>query len=266
MKKNHKFFVSVIIANYNNAKYIAQCIESILNQSYKFIEIIVVDDGSSDNSLIELNKFKKKIKLIKNSSNKNIHGSQNQINSYYRGYLKSKGDLIFFLDSDDFFHKNKIKELSNFFLKKNNINIVFDLPILKYKNKTVKKFFKQKFFLLSSWPRFTPQSCISGRRKYINEIFKQCRVKKFNSIWFDFRIAVYTFLKFKEIFIFEKYLTFYRQLDSSASKNWKTFSKNWWLRREEAHGFYSFMCMKLNKKDKLTLDKLFTKLICLIIK
>ena len=53
--------VSVIIVNYNNAKYLNNCISSVLNQSYKNKEIIVVDDRSKDNSLEVLKKFKKKL-------------------------------------------------------------------------------------------------------------------------------------------------------------------------------------------------------------
>ena len=68
MKK--KPLVSIIIANYNNAKYLDQCINSILKQTYKFFEIIVVDDGSSDNSIKKLKNYKKKINLIVNKKKK----------------------------------------------------------------------------------------------------------------------------------------------------------------------------------------------------
>ena len=56
---------SVIIINYNNAKYVDQCIRSILLQSYKNFEIIFVDDNSQDNSLEVIKKYKKKIRIVK---------------------------------------------------------------------------------------------------------------------------------------------------------------------------------------------------------
>ncbi len=56
---------SVIIINYNNAKYVDQCIRSILHQSYKNFEIIFVDDNSQDNSLEVIKKYKKKIRIVK---------------------------------------------------------------------------------------------------------------------------------------------------------------------------------------------------------
>ena len=52
--------VSVIVINYNNAKYIDKCIKSLIAQSYKNIEIIFIDDNSNDNSLSVVRKYKKK--------------------------------------------------------------------------------------------------------------------------------------------------------------------------------------------------------------
>ena len=56
-------------------------------------------------------------------------------------------------------------------------------------------------------------------------LFKYLNIKKYETIWFDFRIASYIFLKFKKIYILNKHLTFYRQLENSASKNISFFPK-----------------------------------------
>ncbi len=256
MKNNP--LVSVIIANYNNAKYLKKCINSILFQDYKKIEIIVIDDKSKDNSSKILKIFEKKIKIIKNKKKTNI-GSYNQINSYNLGFKRSKGEIIFFLDSDDYFSKKKISTIVNYFKTNNNLKIIFDLPIFIFKSKKIKKKFKQKSFIISSWPRFSPQSCISARKNYAKELFKNLKISKFNSIWFDFRIAIYTFLKFKNLKVVKKYLTYYRQNPNTASKKFKTFSKSWWLRRSEAHDFFTYVSRKLKLKDRFTIDKLITK-------
>ena len=260
IQKNN-ILASIIIVNFNNAKYLKDCLNSILNQNYKNKEIIVVDDNSNDNSLDILNAYKKKILILKNQKKKTKYGSYNQINSYYRGYLKSKGKYIFFLDSDDYFKKNKIKMLINYFEKNENMNLIFDLPILKYNKKNIKKKFKQKNFIFSSWPRFPSQSCISVKRTFINELFTFLKFNKFETIWFDFRIACYCFLKEGKLDIIKKYLTYYRQLDNSASTKFKIFSKNWWHRRNQAHDFVSHLSKKLKIKDKFTLDKFLTKLV-----
>ena len=96
MKKYNQNSATLIIVNYNNKKYIKKCIESILNQTKKFKEIIFVDDHSTDGSIDLIKKIKSnKIKLILTSKKTKI-GSYNQMNSYYEGYLKSRGKIIFF--------------------------------------------------------------------------------------------------------------------------------------------------------------------------
>jgi glycosyltransferase involved in cell wall biosynthesis len=108
ISKNNNKKISVLVANYNNSIYLKRCIRSIKDQNYKKIEIIIVDDNSSDNSLELLKKYKK-ITLISNEKKANI-GSYDQMNAYKLALLKAKGDIIFFLDSDDFFKQDKIIE------------------------------------------------------------------------------------------------------------------------------------------------------------
>ena len=70
MQKNN-ILVSIIIVNFNNAKLLKDCLNSIFIQNYKNKQIIVVDDNSNDNSLNVLNKYKKKIIILKNKKKKN---------------------------------------------------------------------------------------------------------------------------------------------------------------------------------------------------
>ena len=86
--------VSVLIANYNNEKYIKHCINSLIHQTYKNVEIIFHDDCSNDESLNRIRKYKN-IKILKNKNRTNI-GSFNQIKGYQRAFKKSSGDIIFF--------------------------------------------------------------------------------------------------------------------------------------------------------------------------
>ena len=155
----------------------------------------------TNNSLKILEKYKKKIKFYINKKKTNI-GSYNQINSYYNGILKSKGKYLFLLDSDDYFKKNKVEEIIKKFNEFKSKKILFDLPILKFKKNLVIKKFIQKSFILSPWPRFTPQSCISIERNYAIKIFKILKIRKYPTLWLDFRIATISFLYFKKIFIF----------------------------------------------------------------
>ena len=118
MKKT-KF--SILIANYNNEKYINRCVESCLNQNInEKYEIILIDDNSSDNSLKKINKFKNKIKIIEiKKSKKGLKfNTYFQLNTYLTGLLKAKGEIICFLDSDDYFKDNKLSVINDYFIKK----------------------------------------------------------------------------------------------------------------------------------------------------
>lgn len=94
--------VSVIIPLFNQKQYIGEAIDSVLNQTYPNIEIIVVNDGSTDNPSLELKKFEKNIVLI-NQENKGLAAARNT------GIRNSSGEYIQFLDADDFLHREKIK-------------------------------------------------------------------------------------------------------------------------------------------------------------
>ena len=146
IKKTENLKASILIANYNNAQHLKECIDSIKKQNYRNTEIIVHDDASSDNSIKKLNEYKN-IKIIKNKK-RGRYGSYNQMNAFYRAFKKSKGEILFLLDSDDFFKENKIKFITNFFIKNKKISSLFDLPIYKYKNelKFIKN--KKKLFLI----------------------------------------------------------------------------------------------------------------------
>ncbi len=99
--------VSVIVPIYNVEKYLKRCIDSILNQTYKNIEIILVNDGSKDGSLNICNEYLSKdsrIKLI-NQKNKGPSGAKNS------GLNLIKGKYIVFVDSDDYISKDYIKKL-----------------------------------------------------------------------------------------------------------------------------------------------------------
>ena len=104
---------SILIANYNSSQYIKQCIESLNSQTYKNLEIIFFDDNSSDNSLDIIKQFTN-VKIIENKIQTKF-GSLNQLNAFKEAIKISKGELIFLLDSDDYFNKEKIDVLASSF-------------------------------------------------------------------------------------------------------------------------------------------------------
>ena len=96
--------VSIVIPVYNAEKYLRECIESALNQSYKDIEIIAIDDGSEDNSLKILESFNHKIKII---SKKN-GGTATALN---KGIKEMTGEWFKWLSADDVLYPNAVEEL-----------------------------------------------------------------------------------------------------------------------------------------------------------
>lgn len=96
--------VTIIIPVYNVEKYLSKCIRSVLNQSYKNLEVILVDDGSNDDSLLICKRFREKDDRIK------LYHTDNFGLSHARniGLDHANGDYIVFVDSDDYVNKNMI--------------------------------------------------------------------------------------------------------------------------------------------------------------
>ena len=250
--------VSVLIANYNNEKYLIECIDSVKKQTYQNVEIIIHDDSSSDNSINRINKYKN-ITIIKNRK-RGKYGSYNQMNAYYRAFKKSNGKFIFLLDSDDLFKKNKIKTVINTFLKNKKISSLFDLPIYKYRNKL--KFIKNKKKIISNfWPFIPPQSCIVMKREEFKKTIKKINFNLFPDIWMDFRIGLYLKYIKKDFYILDKNLTYYRQSPEMISSNFKFLSLAWWERRKQAHHYVKYFFFKNNIRHVINLDYLLTNFI-----
>ena len=110
--------ISVIIPYYKKKEYIISSINSVLNQTYKNLEIIIIYDDLNKKDLNLLKKIKKKDKRIKIYINKKNLGAGRSRN---KGIKLSKGIFVAFLDSDDLWKKNKLKK-KIFFMKKNGIN------------------------------------------------------------------------------------------------------------------------------------------------
>jgi glycosyltransferase involved in cell wall biosynthesis len=244
IQENFKPKVSVLVINHNNARFIRKCISSITKQTYCNYEIIFFDDNSNDDSLKVLKKIKKKKNFFLISNKKNTkYGSFNQMNGYYQALKKSKGEIIFFLDSDDFFDINKIKIITQAYKKNATENLIMDLPIYKYPNKSIKKKIKTKLFNIY-WPYFPPQSCISMRREFAKKVLQNVNFQKFPDIWLDFRIATYAHHK-ASICIINNHLTYYRQSINQISSNFYFLGLNWWRRRYQAHQYVKYF-FKLN--------------------
>ena len=179
MKKN---FVSILITNYNKSRYLKKTISSCLSQNFDDKEILVFDDCSTDNSLKILNKFKK-IKVIRNKKKKFKSGPLNQIYGLSELFKISKGNIIFLLDSDDMFRKNKLFEISKIFKKNKKINFIQDTPLINLFKKRM--LLKKKKYFFSIWPSFFPTSCITFKRSFFKNFLKVLRKNEFPNLEID---------------------------------------------------------------------------------
>lgn len=127
--RNNNILFSIIVPVYNTEKYIDKCIESILNQTYYKYEVIIINDGSTDNSKKVLEKYKdnEKIKII-------TQPNQGQSVSKNIGLKESNGDYILFVDSDDYIEPDLLSTLSS--------NIKDNIDIIRYQIRTVNEQYK----------------------------------------------------------------------------------------------------------------------------
>lgn len=121
--------ISIIVPVYNTEKYLDKCLTSLINQTLKDIEIICIDDCSTDNSYNILKKYKKldsRIKIIQNKKNSGPSVSRNL------GIEKSTSPYLMFCDSDDWFEKDMCEKMLNLLIKNNaelaicSVNVVYE--------------------------------------------------------------------------------------------------------------------------------------------
>lgn len=109
-----KPLVSILINNYNYGRFLKDAIDSALNQTYKNIEVIVVDDGSTDNSQETIEAYGNSIVSI-------FKENGGQASAFNTGYMHSHGEIICFLDADDIFEEKKVEEVVASFEKRSDL-------------------------------------------------------------------------------------------------------------------------------------------------
>lgn len=132
-KVNNKPLISIVIPVYNGENYIEECINSITNQDYKNIEIIIVNDGSKDNSKNIAEKLRRKDKriIIIDQENAGVSTARNN------GIATAKGEYITFIDVDDYISRDYISYYYKL-LKENNAEIALTPFPRKFNEKTKK--------------------------------------------------------------------------------------------------------------------------------
>ena len=172
--------ISVIIPIYNVEKYLKKCIESVINQTYKNLEIILVNDGSTDNSKNIIDKYSlidNRIKII-NKKNGGLSDARNA------GIEIAKGEYITFLDSDDWIELDMYEKLYKY-IKQENADIVqcsyqevYNEEIYNQKIKAEIKIISGKDSLYNLYGEHNVKTVVVWNKLYKIELFNDIRFPK----------------------------------------------------------------------------------------
>lgn len=202
--------VSIIIPYYKCEDYINKSVNSVIEQTYKNWELIIIDDENSKSSYSLLNKIKsqhKNIKIFPTKSNVGVGLARNF------GIKKSKGRFVAFLDSDDYWHKTKIeKQIS--FLKEKKIDICFTGYSVFFEQKIIYRTKTPNVINYYNFLKECPICCSSIliKKKILHNFkFMNYKNKEDYDLWLRISERKFNFFGLNE------YLTFYRKRKNSLS-------------------------------------------------
>ena len=224
MKNKKNPLVSVLMPNYNCEKYINEAIESILKQTYKNFEFIIIDDSSTDNSWEIIKKYSKKdkrIKCFRNEKNLQIVKTRNKL--FEKVSKNSK--YLAIMDSDDISHKDRLKKQVHFLEKKENKNVGVVGTNLIFINENSKEIGKREYKkeitkkdILIKSPIAQPSCMI--RKEVIKKVGNYKKDKYDVAKDFDLWVRVFEFFEIKNIQEnLIKYRVFKNQVKSKQLKN-----------------------------------------------
>lgn len=178
MKPND--LISIIVPVYNREGRIKKCIDALLHQTYKNIEIICVNDGSTDNSLNILYDYQKKdarVKIVNNEKNMGIAYSRNV------GLSSASGEYIMWCDSDDWFEKTMCEKMLHT-LKKYDVDLVECSAKVKFEKNGLKfrQYLDENSFFVTQSGKFeiNPEICTKINCVLWNKIFKKSIIDKYD--------------------------------------------------------------------------------------
>ena len=251
--------ISILISSYNKGSYLEKCIQSCLNQNYEDYEIILIDNESSDKTEFILNKYKERI-TIRRAPKISEYSAVNQINLLNKAFVISSGEIICFLDADDYFENNKLEQLNKLFSDNYDVSVIFDKPKILINN--ILSHFKIKKKLNKYiWPTTYPTSSISIKRSFVKKLFEDNLLEKYPLLEIDFRITSLSKMIYKNFLNTDLNLTVYRIVSDGIMSKIKKFSSIWWKKRLQAHYFIFGACKQNQIQYKKNYDFYITKAI-----
>lgn len=219
-----KDLISVIVPIYNVSQYLKQCIDSIINQTYKNLEIILIDDGSTDNCLEIMREYEKSDNRIKCYTRENKGLLYTRID----GVNKATGEYVIFVDSDDWIELNTIEILYNKIINysadmvKCSYRMVFENRIIDeirkendtiYEKESLNKIYEElasNYIFHSAWSQLIKAEII---KKYIVNCDYSISMGE------DLEINTHLLNKYSKVVVTNDLLYNYRYNDSSISNS-----------------------------------------------
>ena len=247
--------ISVIVPVYNVEKYLPKCLESIINQSFKDIEIICVNDGSTDSCLNILKSYQKKDKriVILEQENQGVASSRNN------GLNLAKGEYIYFVDSDDWLDENLLTKVYKNIIENDTDIVSFDCynvyeasVVVNRRIPAFLKKYKNEVFNFNDFKDVAYQNCTAWSKVYKKDFLLKnnlkfpdgCRFSEDAIFWFDVLAAN------PKISLLNECLYYYRKRQDSLTqrsvdlleKQWQ--AANYRVKGDEQHKllFFDYMC------------------------
>lgn len=218
--------LSVIIPIYNVADYLAECLDSIINQTYKNLEIILVNDGSTDNSPEIIEEYKRKDPRIRviNKENGGLSSARNA------GLDIMSGDYVIFVDSDDTLDITTIELNMKYFIEDTTLEMI-QFPILFYW-KSNKEFmfspekcqFKCRYQILAAGFHNSVLTYSACGKIYINSVFFNLRFSE-GILYEDMFISSSLYKKMSNVMISQDGCYLYRYTEGSIMHSEFNFKK-----------------------------------------
>jgi glycosyltransferase involved in cell wall biosynthesis len=203
--------VTIVLPTFNGEKYITETIHSCLNQTFKNIELIIVNDSSTDNTysiISELSKQDERIRIINNESNKKLPASLNI------GFENAKGELFTWISDDNFFAPDAIETMASVLLKNIDVDIVYSsYYFIDETGNLIDKFGCSPEELIF---KCAPGACFLYKRS-VHEELRGFDITKFRMEDMDFWLRAST--KFKYKYIDNVDLYYYRKHSDSLTAN-----------------------------------------------
>jgi glycosyltransferase involved in cell wall biosynthesis len=243
--------VSVLINNYNYGRFLDECLSSLDKQTVKADEVILYDDGSSDNSIEIASKYS----FVKVISNPNFGKKPafNQGNAINTAFKESTGDIICLLDSDDFFHEQKIEKVKLAFVNKDIVLVQH--AYFEYRNSVaVRKvdYSRQGINYLDLYKKnnwtgfFNPTSTLSFSRDYLVKVLPIIPDEQWR-VWPDVRLSRIS-PYYGDVVCLKTPLTFYRRHGSNDSGFMNQDFKKYLLNQESHHDYINQRLIELGQE------------------